>query len=149
MKKTSVANGYTLIEVMVVLLILAILVTTAWPAYTAHLARGRRTDAKVQLSSAQQWMERFYSENYSYAQDTAGNKVEQTFNAQPFSQSPRIGEGKAAYTLSVVGTDSRFLLKATPNINGPMTDDECGSFNLDHTGQRGVSGTGDRLKCWK
>ncbi|QJC55836.1 Fimbrial protein [Polaromonas vacuolata] len=142
-------KGFTLIEVMLVMLILALLLTTAWPAYSAHIARGRRSDAKVQLASAQQWMERFYSENYSYAKDTAGNKVGEAFAAQSFSQSPRVGEGKAIYKLSVSSTDNSFILNATPTDGGPMTGDECGSLSLDHTGQRGISGTGERLKCWK
>jgi type IV pilus assembly protein PilE len=142
------SEGYSLIEVMVVMLILVLLLATAWPAYTAYLAKGRRSDAKVQLASAQQWMERYYSENYSYAQDTAGNAVGEAFAAQPFSQSPRVGEGKPAYTLSVSSTDNSFVLNATPIEGGPMRRDECGSFSLDHTGQRGISGTGEQLKCW-
>ena len=148
MKKSSPILGFSLIEILIAMAILALLTSIAWPAYTAHIAKAKRADAKAQLASAQQWMEVFYSENYSYAQDSAGQAVSRAFALQPFSQSPKVGEGSASYTLSVTSTASEFLLTATPISGGWMADDACGSFSLDHTGQRSVSGLGERLRCW-
>ena len=85
--------GFTLIELMITVAIVGILAAVAFPSYTAYLAKGRRADARVQLASAQQWIERFYSENFNYSTDTAGNASSTTFNAQPFSSSPRVGDG--------------------------------------------------------
>lgn len=143
-------NGFTLIELMIVVAIVGILAAVAYPSYTGQMAKGRRSDARVQLVSAQQWMERFYSESYSYSTDSAGNAVSAAFNAQPFSQSPRTGEGKAVYTLSVASTSSIYTLTATPVAGGAMANDLCGSLSLTNTGRRGISGNSNNLlSCWK
>lgn len=144
-------RGFTLIELMVVVAIVGILAAIAYPSYTSQIARGRRADARVQLASAQQWVEKFYSENYNYATDTAGNASTTAFNAQPFSSSPRVGDGGAVYTigLTVASTSQTYTLTAAPISAGPMAGDSCGSLTLTNTGRRGVTGYNDVLSCWK
>ena len=145
------AAGFTLIELMITVAIVGILAAIAYPSYAAYLAKGRRADARVQLASAQQWTERFYSENFSYATDTASNAISTTFSLQPFSQSPRVGDGTAIYTLSVAvgATGQTYTLTASPVAGNAMATDACGNFTLNSTGRRGVSGTEALLTCWK
>ena len=149
MKKSIL--GFTLIELMITVAIVGILAAIAFPSYTAYLAKGRRADARVQLASAQQWTERFYSENFNYATDTAGNNVTSTFNIQAFSQSPRVGDGAAIYTISlaVAATSQTYTITAAPIAGGVMATDACGNFTLNNTGRRGVSGTEALLTCWR
>lgn len=149
-KKKSVL-GFTLIELMITVAIVGVLAAIAFPSYTAYLAKGRRADARVQIASAQQWTERFYSENFNYATDTAGNSVTSTFNIQAFSQSPRVGDGAAVYTLSltVAATSQSYTITAAPVAGGSMATDACGNFTLNNTGRRGVSGTEALLTCWR
>lgn len=149
-RKKSVL-GFTLIELMITVAIVGILAAVAFPSYTAYLAKGRRADARVQLASAQQWAERFYSENFNYATDTAGNAVATTFNAQAFSSSPRVGEGTALYTISltVATTSQTYTLTAAPIAGRAMAADACGSYTLNNTGRRGVTGTEALLTCWR
>lgn len=148
-KKTGL--GFTLIELMITVAIVGILAAVAYPSYVSQLAKGRRADARVQLATAQQWMERFYSENFNFATDTAGNGVTSTFNIQPFSTSPRAGEGSAVYTISltVASTSQTYTLTAAPIAGGRMATDACGSFTLNNTGRRGVTGTEALLTCWR
>ena len=150
-KNNKASAGFTLIELMIVVTIIGVLAAIAYPSYTAYLAKGRRADARVQLATAQQWSERFYSENFNYASDTAGNAVATTFNLQPFSTSPRVGEGVAIYTITILvgATSQTYTLTATPVAGGLMATDACGNFTLNNTGRRGVSGTEALLTCWR
>lgn len=143
--------GFTLIELMITVAIVGVLAAIAFPSYSAYLAKGRRADARVQLASAQQWTERFYSENFNYATDTASNTISSTFSVQAFSQSPRLGDGIAIYTLSVTvgATSQTYTLTASPVAGRAMANDLCGNFTLNNTGRRGVSGTEALLTCWR
>lgn len=145
------SKGFTLIELMITVAIVGILAAVAYPSYTSYLAKGRRADARVQLASAQQWTERFYSENFNYATDTAGNTVTSTFNIQAFSTSPRVGDGTALYNvnLAVAATSQAYTITAAPIAGRVMAADACGSFTLNSTGRRGVTGTEALLTCWR
>jgi type IV pilus assembly protein PilE len=148
-KRLFFANGFTLIELMITVAIVGILAAVAYPSYTSQIARGKRADARVQLASAQQWMEKFFSENYSYTTDSTGvaGTAVAAFNAQPFSRSPRVGDGNAVYTVTVTPTITAYTLTAAPIAGGTMAADTCGTFTLTSTGRRGA--TGDVLTCWK
>ncbi len=130
-------HGFTLLELMIVVSIIGILAAIALPNYTEYIARGRRLGAKTELLMAQQWMERLYSESYSYEQDAAGTALATLWTSQPFSTSPRTGEGAPAYTLSATATASTYTLTATRT--GAASGDKCGDFTLDHTGLKSIA----------
>ena len=52
------SSGFTLIEVMIVVAIVAILSAIALPSYTEYIRRSHRADARAGLLQAQQWLER-------------------------------------------------------------------------------------------
>ncbi|MFN3375810.1 MAG: type IV pilin protein, partial [Burkholderiaceae bacterium] len=150
--------GFTLIEVMIAVAIVAILASIAIPNYSEYVARGRRADAQTQLLAAQQWMERLYSESYRYDQTASGTAVSAVFASQPFRTSPRAGEGAVAYNLSVNAARNTYTLTATRA--GAAASDKCGNFTLTNTGQKSIaSGTFNAAKypsvdaavrdCWR
>lgn len=133
------AHGFTLVELMIVVAIIAILASVAYPSYIEYVARGQRAKLKTQMVSAQQWMERFYSENYRYDQTAAG--VANTFAAQPFSQSPPPGEGTVTYNLAmapVTGDTAGQTYIITATRAGAMASDHCGDPSVTNTGVKDV-----------
>ncbi|MDG1819329.1 MAG: type IV pilin protein [Porticoccaceae bacterium] len=112
-KRTSNSDqkGFSLIELMIVVAIVAILGAIAYPSYRDSITDARRTDAQAVLMEAAQYMERFYTENNRYDEDTGGTAV-----ALPsqLAESPR-DSGTKYYDLAVqASTRSTYTLRATP-----------------------------------
>lgn len=132
------SRGFTLIEVMIVVAIIAILAAIAYPSYQESVAKGRRAQAAGQLLAAHQWMERVYSESYRYDQNSAGTATTNAalFPAR-FPQSPPPGEGAAVYniTLNPVAAQSYTI---TATRTGAMTGDRCGNLTINHRGDKSI-----------
>jgi type IV pilus assembly protein PilE len=133
-------QGFTLVEVMITVVIIAILSAIAYPNYREHIARGKRAQAKASLAQAQQWLERHYSENYSYAKTAGGTDINAdggVFKTQ-FGTSPLPGEGAANYNIALTPNDkgTSYSLKATRT--GSMSSDRCGDYVVTNTGRKSV-----------
>ena len=153
------ARGFTLIELMITVAIIGILAAIAYPSYLEYIAKGRRSQATADLMAAQQWMERFYTENNRYDQNPAGTTTNGATGllAQRFAQTP--AEGTAVYTvrLNAVARDSYTLLATR---TGAMSSDKCGNLQITHLGTKSLaagtydstafSSTQDAVKkCWR
>lgn len=133
-------GGFTLIELMIVVAIIAMLAAVALPSYSSYVERGDRAAARAGLLEAQQFMERFYVANDSYALDKAGNAVALPARLQSVpAESPK-------YTLAVnAPAANSFTLTATPI----RAVSRCGNLTLTNTGVRGITGSGTVADCWK
>lgn len=138
------ASGFTLIEVMIVVAIITVLAAIAYPSYGESVAKGRRSQVTTQMMAAQQFMERWYSENYDYSKNTAGEDVKDELKAR-FEKVPADGTQYYKLTFSSVATNA-YQLQAEPV--GSMASDRCGTFTLDNTGKKAVSKS-DVESCWR
>lgn len=133
-------RGFTLIEVMITVVIVAILAAVAYPSYTEYVARGHRTQLKTQMQAAQHWMERRYSERYFYGDTAGSNDAPAAFANQSFATSPPAGEGAERYSLSVVlnGNGQSYVITAERVDTGTMANDRCGNPTVDNLGVKSV-----------
>lgn len=147
-------RGFTLIELMITLAVVAILAAIAYPTYQDSVRKSRRADAKSVLLNAGQWMERFYTENNRYDQDRGGTAV-----ALPagLSQAPIEGATKY-YNISLTNcagaatvTANTFTLSAVPIAGTAQVNDRCGALTLTNTGVRGVCVAAPPTvdECWR
>ena len=140
--KIGKVGGFTLIEMMIVVAIVAILVAIALPNYLESARRGRRADAQSVLLESAQWMERFYTQNNNY-----DASVE--YLASGLVYSPRGSTAANAnyqVILALPGAQSQTFSLTATRLNS-MAADDCGNFVLNSVGQRSlVSNT--KPDCW-
>mgnify|MGYP001574996894 CR=1 FL=1 len=134
-------RGFTLIELMIVTVVIAVLASVAYPSYSEYVAKSRRTAVTAILSQGQQFMERFYTENFSYYQVRGSTAVVADVYPGALTQSPPKGEGAASYTVAVT-VDAKqpeiYTLKATRT--GGMVADRCGNYQVDQYGRKTLDG---------
>ncbi len=124
------AHGFTLIETMIVVSIIAIIIAIAYPSYVNQVRKARRADASSSLLSNAQLLERCFTRFNSYI--AAG------------CPDPAGPSGDSYYAISVVRTASTYTLTATPA--GDQSNDPCGTFILEHLGNR--TPEPDNNRCW-
>ena len=135
--------GFSLVELLVVLVIMGVLSALALPGYSRYVQRGNRTEVMAALLEAQHFMERYYSANGQYL--SPANAVPML--PQRLQRIPL--QGTVRYQLSVrEATVNSYLLQAVPE--GSMADDVCGSLTINQTGLRGVlNSTNSVSECWR
>lgn len=141
--------GFSLIELMIVVAIVAILASIAIPSYRQHVIDSNRAQAEACLLELAQIMERSYTENFTYDVDLDGDgSLEQASEDVPALQCVNELNGDYAFSLTAVASDS-FTLQAAPQ-GGQSSDDnkDCGNLTIDETGQKGAAGSGSVDLCW-
>lgn len=132
-------GGFSLSELVVVVLLVALLAAIALPSYRQYVERGHRAEARAALLQAAQWLERAATASGSYP-------LTATFPSA-LASTP---SGRYAIELlsppgqALAGT--AYLLTARPL--GAQTADPCGALTLSHQGERGTSSAHRAAECW-
>ncbi len=123
--------GFTLIEIMIAVVIVAILSAIALPAYQQYVIRAKRTDGRAALLN----------------NHTALEKCKATFgvyNNAACTITAASPDGH--YTVTVASTATTFTLTATP-IGAQANDTECSTITLTNLAVEGGTGS-DSSTCW-
>jgi len=152
---TRSSRGFTLIELMVVVVIATILLSIAVPSYISQVRQSRRTEAKTAVLDLASREERYFSTNgaiYSITPTDLGY----TGGAFPAP----VGSDNY-YTITVCAPAANcdpnanppaapsYYITATPVAGSSQAGDaQCQSFSVDSTGQQFSTGALTSQQCW-
>ena len=139
-------SGFTLIELMVVVAVIAILGTIAVSTYRSYILRTNRTEARMALLATQVAQEKYFLQNNQYAPDIAT-----VIAAPPGGLGINLTPGGVTmggnYTVSfAAATPNTYTLQAV--ATGTQTNDtaSCLTFTINDQGQRTPA---DSTGCWR
>jgi type IV pilus assembly protein PilE len=150
---TQKQAGFTLIEVMIVVVIIGVLAAIAYPSYTEYVLRSGRTEGMSLLSDAAARQERFYVQNHAYItsnSDLAKLNLGRTTSGEGDDDADTVvsSTGKYQLTVSAIDGDGGYTLTATPQ-GAQANDSKCGNLTLNAAGTRGASGSAGATECWR
>lgn len=143
--KTMKTAGFSLIELMVTVGVIAILAMIAYPNYVSQTAKGRRTEAMGLLLQYASKMERYYTENGCYRNKGTDGICGTTDDTN--TGLPSVPTG-SYYTISLSSnTGLTFTLTATPIASTGQAND--GTLTITNTGSKTWSKNPSNTNSWQ
>jgi type IV pilus assembly protein PilE len=127
-KNARTMQGFTLVELMLVVTVIGILAAIVYPNYQEYVMRSNRTEGIALLNDAAARQERYFAQNNAYANTAAklGFASDKSPNNMYTLAISDVEAGTSAYTLTVTPT---------------RTDAKCGSLTINQAGTKGTSVT--------
>lgn len=148
MKARTGQKGFTLIEVMMVVAIIAILVGIALPAYQNTIMRSNRAPAKGGLMDVMSRQEQYFMNNKSYSTTLANLGLPASYYIDDTGQQVTSTDSTRIYQITLTATAATsYTATATPQLS-QASDTACASLSLSSTGVRTESGTLTTDECW-
>jgi type IV pilus assembly protein PilE len=147
--------GFSLLEVVVVMVIIGILATIAYPMYQNHVRQTRRADAKSALVELAQLQEKYYFRNpsnggnHTYATDFK-TLLEKGLSGFKIVDNTTLESRERYYTIVFDNSDDvdpnrAFRFTATPTEKGGQNNDSCEEFSIDNIGNKNSE---PARECW-
>lgn len=139
MKRIPRVAGFTLVELMVVVTMIAILAAIAVPAYQDFVRKARRADAKRDLTAVQLAQERWRANNVAYTTTLVGSG----------GLNWHVTSTEGYYTLAVTAANATtYNITATPVSGKSQANDSCGTFAVNESGPN-TTGSYAKAECWR
>jgi type IV pilus assembly protein PilE len=141
-------KGFTLIELVVAVCIVAILLAVALPSYQRQLRNTRRSLGVAELLQVMMRQEQYFVDRKRYA----ATLTDLGFPASPYAIDAQ-GNAVSAlasdriYLIELAMQQDAYTLHATAQLS-QTADHLCGNLSLDSTGARRASGGGSARQCW-
>ena len=119
-------NGFTLIELMIVVAVIAILAAIALPSYNSYKVRANRVEVQTELMQLAQRLQSYKAMNHSYRNATLAS----------IGGSGTFPSHQALYNIDLVidASNQAYVLSALPTSTGAQKGD--GGLSLDQTGRQ-------------
>jgi type IV pilus assembly protein PilE len=132
------ARGFTLLELVIAAIVIAILAAIALPSYTEQVMKTRRAEGQAMLTDMAARLERCYTRFSAYDNAACAGVVAGSSEGGWYAVSNTSSVTAQAYTLVVA-----------PQKAQATKDTKCANLTLTHTGVKGQSGTPPSgYKCW-
>jgi type IV pilus assembly protein PilE len=133
--------GFSLIELMVVVTIIAIIAAITYPSYERSVLKSHRSDAENLLSTDSQILERCYTQYFGY--NGNGNVC-----SPPIVSSTQYGYYTLASPAASITTNT-YTLRVIA-VGNQVNDTDCESFSIDQTGTKTATNSagGSNPSCW-
>lgn len=131
----KIFQGFSLMELMVVLILISILSLISFPLYNDQVIRVRRTYMMGTLLDVTGRLEEYRALHHTYD----GANLEQLLGDR--------SRHDKYYHVNLVAKDNSFILSGTP-IGKQAQDILCGTLMLDQDGNKSASGNDGSTRCW-
>ena len=131
--------GFTLIELMIVVVIVGLLASVAYPSFRDQARRSARSDAKTALASAIARQEQFFADNKTYT--VTLSDLNMTALTENGYYQVQVDAATAGCPLSRC-----VAMRAVPQ-GSQVEDTACGTFTINSSGEKSATG-GDGTACW-
>ena len=135
----TASGGFTLIELMVTVAIVAILATIASAAYTSQVQKSRRTDARSALLDLAGREEKLFSTTNAYS----ATATDLGYAAFPIA----VGSGYYNVSAAVANPPVTYVITATA-IGTQVNDTQCATLSVNQLGVQSSTGTVTAATCW-
>lgn len=132
------ATGYTLIELVVVVSIVALLATFAVPTYRNYLLRSHRVEAKAALLALAAAQEKFYLQQHRYASHA------ELDTAPPAGLGLRAITANGSYVIAIDAVDAAGFAASATATGQQAEDTSCTVFTLNQAEVKGATSA----TCW-
>jgi type IV pilus assembly protein PilE len=143
-------RGVTLIELMIVIVILALIASFAYPSYMRYVVDTKRTAATSILLQVADRQQQFFMDNKRFTNDLTnlGFAANPLVIADDGLTMAGAGDSNSTYSVALSNvTATTYTITAAPLNGQAARDTECGSLTLNQALTKGSSGGGG--DCWK
>lgn len=127
---TSRASGFTLIELMIAVAVIAVLARIAFPSYMEYVKRGHRSSAQSLMLDLANREQQYLLDNRSFL----GGGASAVTTLLPSGVPPEVSSYYTMTITATAGPPPTFEVKATPNAGTVMAGEAA--FTLDQDGTK-------------